>query len=132
MKTKLTVSTDGINEEIFDDVKCLNSEKDIEKYAESALSSIAEIMLNLRIKVPQESLSLMLKYYGDCCRTEWQDSIKRLYDDISFQKEDYLIDDVIALLRDSKNNVSHEHNSHYNELKSIVLKHCRMDDPSVL
>ena len=132
MKTKLTVSKDGINEEVFENVEGFKNEEEIENYAKSAVSNIAEIMLTMRIKVPKKPLVIILENYGQYCDPRWEKDIINLNDDMLKNKNSYLIDDIIVLLRGAKNKLDKKHFNDYNVLKSIVLENCQMEDPNVI
>ena len=145
MKSKLTISTDGINEEVFDDLECFEDDKQIEEYAKSALSSIAEASLKLQIEFPKESVNILYDnykssepkgYHGSYSVEEIQELnqsyIERLQKSINEDSGRYYIDDVINLVSNAKDNVKNEHISHYNILKNIILENCQMEDPSVL
>jgi hypothetical protein len=145
MKSKLTISTDGINEEVFDDLECFGDDKQIEKYAKSALSSIAKSSLKLQIESPKESVNILYDnyknaepkgYYGSYSAEEIKELnlyyIKRLQKSIEEDSGKYYIDDIINLVSNAKGNVKEEHILHYNLLKNIILENCQMADPSVL
>ncbi len=145
MKIKLTISTDGINEEVFDDLNLFEDDKQIENYAKSALSSIAEASLKLQVKFPKESVNIMYDnykdldpkgYYGSYSAKEIEELnysyMERLQKSIEEDSGKYYIDDIINLVSNAKGNVKEEHILHYKLLKNIILENCQMDDPSVL
>lgn len=132
METKLTISKDGINQETFENLNCFQNDSQIKDYSKSVLSTIPDSILNMKIKAPRESISVILYRYGAYCRSEWRDSIARLHENINSQAEEYLIDDVIALLRDAKYRIEDRYINHYNVLKNIVLEHCDMESPNML
>jgi len=145
MKSKLTISTDGINEEVFDDLECFEDNVQIEEYAKSTLSSIADASLKLQIEFPKESVNILYDnykhsepkgYHGSYSAKEIQELnqsyIERLQKSINENNGRYYIDDVINLVSNAKDNIKNEHISHYNILKNIILENCQMEDPSVL
>ena len=145
MKSKLTISTDGINEEVFDDLECFEDNVQIEEYAKSTLSSIADASLKLQIEFPKESVNILYDnykylepkgYHGGYSENEIQELnqsyIERLQKSINENNGRYYIDDIINLVSNAKGNIKNEHMSHYNILKNIILENCQMEDPSVL
>jgi len=145
MKSKLTISTDGINEEVFDDLECFEDNTQIEEYAKSALSSIADASLKLQIEFPKESVNILYDnykhlepkgYHGSYSAKEIQELnqsyIERLQKSINENNGRYYIDDIINLVSNAKDNIKNEHMNHYKILKNIILENCQMEDPSVL
>lgn len=147
MKTNISVSKDGINLDEFKDVEFLEldsfSQKDqkkfVENYATSALTKLAEVMINLKIKVSISEVRVIYDIYRanitDYCLSAYRDRTEAIFDierELSLNQNSMKIDNIIAILRGTKPFLRKEHKSQYLYLKNLVLKNCQLDDNSVI
>lgn len=129
MNKKISISRDGLNYE----KKNINLLEDsIEDYANTQLNSIAELMLNLRVKFPLNHLVTIYNEYNKFSRDKWKNDMINLKKDIDNQNNNVKIDDVIALLLGAKKHVLPQHKSSYLALRAVVFEHCRLEDPNTI
>lgn len=140
MKINLNISNDGINEERFEGVEFphLDDKSDdevkheVESYCKSALGSIiTKEILEMKIQAPQAPIKAILGTYWDLIHKNHPDVACRLQNAINPSLEEnivVLIDDVIFLLQDVKEQVSGAWLKDYDILRSIVFEHCQLDN----
>ena len=147
MKTNISVSKDGIKFEEFEDIEFKEldslSQKDqdkfIENYATSALTKLAEAMINLKIKVSISSVKAIYEAYKNDvdkhCLSTYKDGAETILDieqELSSSQDSMKIDNVIAILSGTKMVLREEHRSQYLYLRNLALENCQLEDNSVI